>query len=288
MAEPTLNDLEARTGQPWRLGSLLAKANAQTQTAPDIRTALRANPRPLYHHPRRLLVVFSAKSACTSVVQWYLKLCGLLPAARFYHPWPHRYRVEVLYKSQRFETWLNHFNPADVRTVQFVRDPVKRCLSSYRHALRFGFADRKMSRALWRRVNHHKGFSLDFFLAYLEKTGVGPNADVHFRTQLHPIMGFVNIEKINVDDHDLFEELNRLESEMNLKPTDFANHPAFQRIVRRHVAPQRANRVADEATVLTREDARTEWPDLGSRIAPETVERIRRIYARDVAFIAGA
>ena len=172
--------------------------------------------------------------------------------------------------------------------MQFMRDPVKRCLSIYRHALRTGFANRAMTRTLWRPIDHRRGFSLDCFLRFLEKAGVDGDINVHFRSQVHPVSRFLDVERIDVDACDLFAELNRLESELNLRQTDFPNHRAFQQIMKRHVAPASQGRLADETTLLTHTDARDAWPAFEDQLRPETIARIRRIYASDVAFLERA
>src|SRR5262245_41835151 len=59
-----------------------------------------ADPRPLILPQRRMIVVFSPKSACTTVVIWFLHQIGHSKAARDYASWPHRYRTEVYYKTR--------------------------------------------------------------------------------------------------------------------------------------------------------------------------------------------
>ncbi|MGE0653919.1 MAG: hypothetical protein AB7P12_19555, partial [Alphaproteobacteria bacterium] len=54
----------------------------------------RQEPRPLLLGEGKIGIVWSAKSACTTVLLWYLWHRDLLHAARAHHNWPHRFRNE--------------------------------------------------------------------------------------------------------------------------------------------------------------------------------------------------
>src|SRR6187551_2410882 len=82
--------------------------------AGELGRLLWTDPRPLIHTRKRMIVVFSPKSACTSAVIWFFHQLGHAKAARDYASWPHRYRSEVYYKSRvyrlAFERDLSKFS----------------------------------------------------------------------------------------------------------------------------------------------------------------------------------
>ena len=58
---------------------------------------------PLVSLSHRLVLFFSAKSGCTFAIKWFLQQTHMLEAARYYHPWVHNYRRDVLYNSKEHE-----------------------------------------------------------------------------------------------------------------------------------------------------------------------------------------
>src|SRR6185437_13167032 len=66
----------------------LSAATGGSRLAPLLQDA----PRPLINPDARLVVLFSPKSACTTVVMWFLHHLGHGQKARDYATWPHHYR----------------------------------------------------------------------------------------------------------------------------------------------------------------------------------------------------
>lgn len=100
-----------------------------------IRRALTVDPRPLLDPERRLIVVFSPKAACSAVVIWSFNLIGLAAEARAFNNWPHRYRLQVYYGSDRCRRAFRD-DLASWRTIRVIRDPAERAAGAFRHALR--------------------------------------------------------------------------------------------------------------------------------------------------------
>jgi len=240
--------------------------------------------RTLVFPPARIGIIWSPKSACTKVVLWYFKLTGLLDAALFYHSWPHYYRMHVLYASQRYGQWARNSDWQNFTWYQFCRDPVNRLLSSYRHNLVFGYADDRVSRALRRRVSHGEGYSLDDFLKYLETQDLGGAADPHVKQQWHRISKKVHVNAINVDELDMFQQMNAIELKHNLPVTDFSALDAFKADDRRRVKLG-AQQGFSTSRILTQKDASGRWPLQASVLDPATTDRIKRLYAVDMKLI---
>jgi hypothetical protein len=260
-----------------RAGPLRKKLNA--------RGPGRLNNTALIDGEHEIGIIWSAKCACTKVLLWYFQLIGLLDAALFYNHWPHRYRIDVLYNSQRYRKWQETSNWQQFTWYQFCRDPVKRLLSSYRHNLGHGYADDRISQALGRRVSYVDGYSLDEFLRYLEAQDMA-SAEVHVRLQYNPVSERTAVKVINIDEADMLREMNAIEREHGLPLTDFASLGAFAKDDRRNAKISVRQRYSPD-DVLTRSDAKGAWPVEASILDAVTVERIKRLYARDVAFIYG-
>src|SRR5689334_25375638 len=117
----------------WRgLAQRLGLASRLDAPPPGAETGLGrllwTDPRPLIHTPQRMIVVFSPKSACTSVLIWFYHQIGHTKAARDYASWPHNYRTDVYYRSRfyrrAFERDLSKFS-----LLRIVRDPFERAVS---------------------------------------------------------------------------------------------------------------------------------------------------------------
>ena len=253
---------------------------------PGLLKAVRQQPNPLYYHPKRILFIWTPKCACTNILWWYFWHCGLSHAAAFYHPWPHRFRMHVLRHSATYQNWLNQIQPKETRAIQFVRDPINRCISSYRHALRTDFIWDHIQSVMKERVSPETGFSLQFFLDYLNKYGVTGDIDVHCRSQVPMARKFFDIEIVDVDNFDLFAVFDKIEDQMNMSKSDIENDRRLQKINERHNAKKQDVQSVDETTVFTRSDAINAWPDLASHISNRAREYISEIYKADYKFIS--
>ena len=84
-------------------------------------------------------IIWSAKSACTTVLLWYLWHRNLLQAAQAYDSWPHQFRNKMLYADEAYRTWANQVDVESWTWLRVIRDPYNRAVSSYRHALANGY-----------------------------------------------------------------------------------------------------------------------------------------------------
>lgn len=244
-------------------------------------------PRPLVFKHREFGVIWSAKSACTKVVSWYLKLTGLLHAAEFYHTWPHRFREDVLYNSAIYQRWVTLLpDPSTYDWYQFHRDPVKRALSAYRHNVLHPYAHHHLSREIGREVTTQSGFSLNEFLKYLTSMNVYGNTDIHIKSQVHPFSQFGTM--INLDKVDMFEAMHAIEKKHDLQPTEFDRYPVFSRIDSIHNATSAEAPEFDPDRAYNAMDASGAWPVNDKVIDEETRAKIVEIYQKDVDFFASA
>lgn len=250
--------------------------------------ALLRRPHPLVFPGPRLIVAWSPKSACTHVVVWYLHQIGRLEAALAHHRWPHVYRNDVL----RLDPMIVATSEARSREgapaaalLKVMREPFARAVSSYRHAVRSGYADEEMSRVLGRPLAGREGLSFRVFLDFLDRIDFDA-ANPHHGFQSHPIdaLPFGRRFLIVADGANLYEGLNRIETFFDLPKTDFDAVPAFSMIEKRHFAQPRPPADATGDILdrpLRRRDALEGWPKIELEASEEARLAVRRLYARD-------
>lgn len=223
-------------------------------------------------------LVWSPKSACTSAVLWYLAHAGLLEAALAFDPWPHRYRTQVLPGLPAYQQWVRGCEPGRLRWVRVIRNPFLRAVSSYRHALRHGYEDRRIDRVLGLSVAG-RGFSFGEFLRYLEQIDV-TTCDPHHAQQWRSFEAGLRMDRVvHADREPLLETLCEFaDPGPELRRRLFAE---AARLAEGHHARRVASNEDCLHAVLTPSDTSGPWPDYGAFLNQEARSRIERIYRRD-------
>jgi hypothetical protein len=249
----------------------------------EIGRLLWSDPPPLIHPGRRFIVVFSAKSACTNVLIWFLTQLGHARAARDFHIWPHEYRTTVYYYSrlyrEAFQSDLSEF-----KVIRVVRDPFERAASSFRHVLRYDVVDGAINRRVGRRSMTRDGLSFSEFLSFLDRTDLR-TCDPHLAIQHHPVEDKLKVSYlINVSRENLFERLNQIEAELELKPTSLQKD-RWVKALRTHNRPQ--DELDESADIYTRRLTREQatagpWPSTHALLTDEARARIAKLYATDI------
>lgn len=251
---------------------------------------LRQRPWPMIDWKSRIVVSWSAKSACTHVLIWHLDRLGLLDDMAAESSWPHDYRVRTYYSLPEYQRALNsiaHDGPGEWTYLKVVRDPCNRCISSYRHALAHGYADRLMSHFLGRPISHREGYSYADFLEYLHRIDL-QHCDIHHRLQRHPLdpAPFGKKILINIDEQDLESSLAHVKGirgdisgEGNTR-----RKKLVRRAARRHATE--SGRSSEDPDVwlkpLTRDDV-GRWPKSELQGCRSARELARQLYLRDYA-----
>ncbi|MBV9571612.1 MAG: sulfotransferase family 2 domain-containing protein [Alphaproteobacteria bacterium] len=168
-------------------------------------------PRPLVSPEKRLIVLWSPKSACTAAYVWFASVCGFVEDVRRYHRFPHWHRIEVFQNPP-----LNEIGDlSDFLIVRIVRDPYTRAASIYRQAMLIGL--KRPGDMVVR-----EGMPFGAFLNQLMGKDLY-TLDPHVWPQVHPLEAERNPDVvINVSKQDLFAELNALERVQGWPETDFA------------------------------------------------------------------
>ncbi len=240
-------------------------------------------PKPLIDPAGRFVVYWSPKSACTTTLIWFLHVSGFAEEARRHSSWPHRYRLEVYNRSEAFHRALAAgFD--DMRRIRVIRDPYDRAVSSFRHAVGTGYADEGLSAFLGRELAPKAKFSFREFLDYLESEDIA-TTNTHHRQQMQPIeRRFPATDVINITGQDLFTELNRLEREMGLAPTDFSALDWLHRTEapRKPMVAASNEPAYEQKMSAAAARGRAFWPSTETLLTEEARARLAKIYRADL------
>ncbi len=131
---------------------------------------------PHYHKNMPIILLWSEKSGCTSLVKWFFYQIGELDQAIKYHPWIHKYEFDVYKKKKEYrEDVFNQLLNKEKDVIKLVRNPYKRVISSFFTLLQ----DKDRYKKEWEDIrelvykNRHseEGISFKDFLYYLKNTG---------------------------------------------------------------------------------------------------------------------
>jgi hypothetical protein len=276
--EKTGIDGRQTSPRPGRAGPLIRPS----QFLPEER-ALRVGPRPLLDPDRKLMVVWSPKSACTTTFVWFLGLIGKIEEARAYHKWPHTYRIDKYYNSELYERGtkvpLNEY-----RMIRVIRDPYSRAVSSYRHAVGTQFAE-EMLRQYDPSIDRKQGgFSFWTYLDFLSTVDMR-TTNVHQSYQYHPIEAFFRpFEVINVTRQNLFEQLNAVEERLGWARTDFGAIEWIRESEdHRKASIGEFEGAADDVPLnMAAAKGKLPWPSSAALLTPRAKERIAQLYHVDL------
>lgn len=267
----------------WLTAYLRRRAVVQMESAQATMETAEVLP-PLHRAGFPVVVCWSAKAGCTTVLKWFLHHTGLLDAALAYDPWPHHYRSRVLTDplTDYVAACKAALRSGDATVVKVVRDPARRAVSSYIHLLRDPTWDPGVH--AWKQrvgLGRQPGLSFEQFLHFVINTrSTGQRLDVHFQSQWQPTWdGFVDrvipLER-------LADELAAIEDQCGLPRTDLRrlsvskhhNPPDI-----RHRWPRDAARFAATNAQL----AALGTPPAEALLDDRTAELVRSAYADDYA-----
>jgi len=235
---------------------------------------------PVLIHPQyRFLAIFSAKSACSSVVIWFFYTMGLLEEARNYHEWPHQYRFDKFMPSDS-QRATRKIPLDELKFLRVVRDPLIRATSSFRHALATNYAQKWIEEKIG--INTQiEGLSFQQFIDFLEKENLDW-CDSHHRHQKHPIEEIRPADfLINVSEQDLFTELNNFERLMKMPLTDFNQLKWIHELQAARVVPTVDMGPDADLLILTGLQAqRGLWPK--NLLTQRARKRLEKLFAEDI------
>jgi len=229
-------------------------------------------------------IIWSAKSASTGVHIWHFAEQGLLEEATACDRNPHTYRERILERSSAYRRRKRNLLWTPRAWVRVIRDPYRRTVSSFRHALRYDYIWKRIGKILGRNVDATNGFSFDEFLGFLELSNIeSPSCNEHFRAQNQFIEKAVPLPFVlNADVTDVFEGLDGFAARHNLSVGDVnLRKEAFSRLGTHHFSILIPVEHDSSKTSFNAEDSVGKWPDYPSFLDQASRHRIEKIYQRD-------
>ncbi len=176
--------------------------------------------RPLLNADKNFMVLWSPKSACTTVYAWFSHVSGFGDELAEFGNRIHQHRVTKFYHSELYERSAQA-DRASLRCLRIIRDPYARAVSIYRHALKMGFADDATRSVMGRHFASKEGYSFQQFLDFLQEIDISA-ANIHLRPQFHRFERTRKPDRlINITKQKLFVGLNAFEIEMGFPATNF-------------------------------------------------------------------
>lgn len=195
---------------------------------------------PNYHQSFPIILMWSQKSGCTSLLSWFFHHIGSLDIAKKYHPWIHQYEINVFKKRDNYVSELaDQLFSKEKEVYKLVRNPYKRAVSAF---LMLYYYDDPYWYSVWKAIREHqssnnnKGISFKQFLYYIKDTGSNiSSTDPHFAEQ------YIDGEEQFVDHYiyleDFCNQIAEIEKKYKLKKTDItqlysphntSNHMIFE------------------------------------------------------------
>jgi hypothetical protein len=241
-------------------------------------------PRPLIHIPEGFGVFWSAKSASKAITYWFLSRQDLIEQAGNFPGRPHRFRSEVARKMPHHNEWLAACDPLAMDWLRIIRNPYRRAVSSYRHALGHDYEDERLHQVMGISLAD-RGLAFDEFLDYLLMIDIAA-CNKHHAQQWHPLEAHVALRRvINLDKEDLLEGLETFEKVIGAKPlSPDAKRRMLEELARdsaRYTKPLSCDPGVHVATRFTRAQALGSWPNYDAFLTSDTRRKIEQIYAKD-------
>ena len=246
-------------------------------------TPITSAPMPLINIDKNMAVLWSPKSACTTVYVWFSHVSGFAEDVRDYSSWPHRHRQEQYVKSDLYDdSAANGMESA--KLLRIIRDPYSRAVSIYRHALQTFFADQDMEVYSNGKLSAVEGYSFQNFLDMVARLDMR-RSDMHFRPQVHIYETQRKPDRlINISKQDLFTELNAFEAEAGIPKTNFEVLDWLHELEGKRKAkqePMEGSRL--DTTAFSRQQVKKlgQFPNYGQLLTPEARQKIELIYKSD-------
>ena len=86
---------------------------------------------PNYHKDFPIILYWSQKSGCTTLLKWFFEQLGILEEAMKYSPWIHYYESQVYKNGTYPEELIEHILSGQKDSYKLVRNPYKRAVSQF-------------------------------------------------------------------------------------------------------------------------------------------------------------
>lgn len=256
---------------------------------------------PLWSPEFPLIIMWSEKSACTTVVKWFFFQLGLLDEALSHsslvsnYPWVHDYENEVYKKKDAYLTDLAKQVVDGKKVIKFARDPLARAYSSYLETCRSHILDedrqtvmrdarQSILKYLTGECEKNLEYTYSFFqyLDWLEEQEM-TSLDGHFRQQYQEVEQNLDVEIFRIEN--IGDAFRRLEEDYNLKSSASERERIFtshHHHLKGEVDVERIERYLRLGMPLIRSK---NFPyfrvDTNLLAGQEVLDRVKAIYGRD-------
>lgn len=226
---------------------------------------------PLYHKEFPLILFWSPKSGCTSLVKWFFFQNGLLEKAIKYDPWIHKYRNKVYQKQMNYTgNLIRGILSAKKDTIKLVRNPYKRAISTFLHVLSYNNLIDEIG------VDVNKGLSFKQYLYKIRRIGVNINsinphiAQQYIGNEEYYIRNYIFLEEFNDAIRKIEENYKLLKSPYSEITTSFHHNTDKMTVIGEHAE-----------TVLTKQRLGSNLPTYKSFYDKETKDLVFYLYEKD-------
>lgn len=236
---------------------------------------------PNYHKDFPIILFWSQKSGCTSLLKWFFFQIGRLEEAEAYNPWLHYYEEEVYKGPEYTEELIQSLLAKQKKTYKLVRNPYKRAvsqfliLSSIKGLPYWEREWEKIRTFFYQDKDSKRGITFKQFLIYVRDY---PEAiDDHFKPQYLEreeqfVQDYIYLENFNYDIRELEKQFRLKKS--NLKElSDSSHHLSNSMVLTGHFA----NIEIVNDTFLGDKKV----PTYESFYNEETIELVHQIYRKD-------
>jgi len=248
----------------------------KTVSKPNTKLILSQPIPPLFSPEKKIALFFSAKSGCTFAVKWFFFQTGFLEVAQFYSDWIHDFRINVFYKSSQYKRNLQNILNQDTKIIKVVRNPYTRVVSSYLHAIRYGYENHSLSKFFNRQIDRDNGLSFRDYLSYLETQNLW-QCNVHHRVQVHAAekRGLVTPDYI-IKLENSFEDFRKVELDLNLNDSNLLN---FRKSIHNTSRIEKSTFCGDRQFCLSKQPKA--FPPSKNFFNQELTQKVGKLYAID-------
>jgi hypothetical protein len=227
------------------------------------------NRTPLFHKKFPLIIFWTPKSGCTTMVKWFFFQIGLLQRAKKCHTFVHKFRIKKFQKQKNYRAELRKELEASKKyTVKLVRNPYRRAVSSFLHVI----SHKRLMKDIG--LKGEEGISFKQFLYHMKRIGVKDSnphvAQQYVENEEKLIKEYIYLEKFN-------ESIKKLEKKYNL-----SNAP-FKKIIlsKHHKAEKMIKKGEYSDVIITKEMFKSGLPTYESFYDKETQSLVAKLYEKD-------
>ncbi|GKU80695.1 sulfotransferase family 2 domain-containing protein [Niallia sp. NCCP-28] len=231
---------------------------------------------PVYSKDFPIILFWSPKSGCTSILKWFFFQIDLLQ--KDIQQDPHKYLFTFQNQPDYRKELMEQLSEGKIATYKLVRNPYKRAVSSFLYTVQQDYEPlRKEFESIKNFFNNQTdGISFKQFLFYIKKVGCDlESIDFHIARQ------YIKNEEIFVKNYIQLENFNaqirEIERHYNLKHSplsEISNHY-------HHFAPKMTLTGNFAETIISKKMLEEFIPDYKSFYDKETAELVRDIYNED-------